>query len=175
MEKGSFTSAEIRSTSVRNQFELLNLIIGGTASVSQEIIDLLKTALVSQGALAALELPERGIIAMSLNTHKAIANKELPGRYESLNDYRKTALEKLKIAERRATEPRRGTQDWYKSEIESKTLKLKQVTDDIAHMSQQLGEVLLLAQKMAQKADQENEFNELRAELLRKFKRHEPT
>lgn len=39
---------------------------------------------------------EAGVVGMSLNTHKAIANKVLEGGYEALNDYRKVAIEKLK-------------------------------------------------------------------------------
>lgn len=174
MKKISLTSSEIKSASVRNQLELLKHIIDDPTSVPKEITDLLRTALLSQGALAALELPERGIVGMSLNTQKAVANNELIGRYEAINEYRKAALEKLKFAERRASVPNRGTLIWYKSEIDSKTVSLKRVTDDVALMSQQLGEVLQLAQKMAHKAGLEAEFNALRAEILRKFKRDEP-
>jgi hypothetical protein len=162
-----------KTVSVKKQFELLELVTVNPESVAKPVRDLLLPALVSQGAFAALELPELGIVSMSLNTHKAIANDVLGGRYEAMNEYRKAALEKLKAAERRAAEPGRGTLSWYKAESEEKTAKLKRVADDIAMMSQQLDEVLRLAHQMAKDAGKETEFNKARGEILRKFKGHD--
>jgi hypothetical protein len=162
--------ARPKSTSVRRQFELLKQAVKTPESVAGSVRDALLSALASQGALAALELPESGIVGMSLNTHKAIADAELEGGYQALNAYRKAALEKLKDIGRRIDQPGRGTIDWYKGELANKTARLDRVANDIALMSQQLDEVLALAQHMAQEAGKEAEFYKRRSELLRKFK-----
>lgn len=169
MTRSSEAPVRPKSTSVRKQYELLKLIVKDPDSVAKPVRDLLLPALVSQSALAALELPEAGIVGMALNTHKAIANEELSGRYEALNDYRKAALEKLKAMERQAAQPGRGTINWYKRERDEKSAQLERIADDIAHMSLQLDEVLKLAQHMAKEAGKEQEFNKRRAEILRKF------
>lgn len=173
MTQRSDARSRPKTTSVRKQFELLKQLTADPSSVADGVREVLLPALASQGALAALELPEMGIVGMSLNTHKAIANDELSGCYEAMNEYRKAALEKLKAAERRVAEPGRGTLNWYKSDAEEKSAKLQRVADDIALMSLQLDEVLKLGQQMAKAAGMEAEFNKMRAEILRKFKRHD--
>ncbi len=173
MTQRSDAQSRPKTTSVKKQFELLKQVISDLNSVASAVRDALLPALVSQGALAALELPEIGIVGMSLNTHKAIANNELSGGYEAINEHRKVALEKLKAAGRRSAAPGRGTLNWYKAEAEDKSAKLQQVADDIALMSLQLDEVLKLGQQMAKDAGKEAEFNKIRAEILRKFKRHD--
>ncbi|WP_075256210.1 hypothetical protein [Herbaspirillum camelliae] len=159
-----------KTASVRKQFELLQHVVKNPGSIAEPLRDALLPALASQGALAALELPEIGIVGMSLNTHKAIADEELLGRYAALNDYRKAALEKLRDIVRHAEKPGRGTIDWYKTELADKTAKLNRVANEIALMSQQLDEVLALAQHFAQEAGLNTEFHKRRSELLRKFK-----
>ncbi|MCX4170310.1 MULTISPECIES: hypothetical protein [Paraburkholderia] len=159
-----------KMASVKKQFELLQQVVKTPESVGGSVRDALLSALASQGALAAFELPEIGIIGMSLNTHKAIADAELQGGYQALNTYRKAALERLRELGRGADQPGRGTIDWYKSELADKAAKLNRVANDIALMSLQLDEVLALAQHMAQEAGKDAEFYKRRAELLRKFK-----
>jgi hypothetical protein len=156
--------------SLKKQLELLQQVVKAPESVPESVRDALRPALTSQGALAVFELPELGIVGMSLNTHKAIADAELQGGYEALNTYRKAALESLKEVVRRADQPGRGTIDWYKGELADKNAKLTRVANDIALMSMQLDEVLALAQEMAQEAGRETEFHKRRSELLRKFK-----
>lgn len=159
-----------KTASVRKQFELLQQLVKAPESLAASLRDALLPALASQGALAALELPEFGIVGMSLNTHKAIADEELQGRYPALNDYRRAALERLRDLDRHTDQPGRGTIEWYKTELADKTAKLNRVADDIALMSLKLDEVLALAQHMAQEAGKEAEFDKRRSELLRKFK-----
>lgn len=170
MERDLEAKIRPKTASVRKQFELLQHVVKAPESIAEPLRDALLPALASQGALAALELPEIGIVGMSLNTHKAIADEELQGRYAVLNDYRKAALKKLKDVGRHPEKSGRGTINWYKTELAYKTAKLNRVANDIAMMSQQLDEVLALAQHMAQEAGLETEFQKRRSELLRKFK-----
>ena len=123
-----------------------------------------------KGDLAAFDYPEAGVVGMSLNTHKAIANKVLEGGYEALNDYRKAPSKSLRNLGRRRRRAGRGTIDWYKNELALKNEQLARVTNDIALMSQRLDEVLVLAQQMAEAAGKQDLFQKRRGELLRKFK-----
>lgn len=159
-----------KSASVRKEFELLRELVRAPESVDEMLRKAISPALSTQGSLAAFESPEFGIVGMSLNTHKAIANNVIDGGYEALNDYRKAALEKLKELERREELPGRGTIDWYKSKLAMKNDQLARVANDIALMSQRLDEVLALAQQMAEAAGKQDEFQKRRGELLRKFK-----
>lgn len=159
-----------KTASVKKLYELLKQVARDPDSVDSPLRGVLLKALTSQGALAALELPDLGIVGMALNTHKAIADAELSGRYEALNDYRKAAREKLKHAEEQAERPGRGTIAWYAGELAEKNAQLTRVGDDIALMSMRLDEVMKLAQHMAKEAGKEAEFNKRRLELLRRFK-----
>ncbi|WP_440965166.1 hypothetical protein ACL58G_03430 [Massilia sp. GER05] len=159
-----------KSESVSKEYQILKDIVRSPESVDENLRQTLLPALSNQGSLAAFEYPKSGIIGMSLNTHKAIANGIIEGGYEALNSYRKAALEKLGELANRKDQPSRGTIDWYKRELAMKNEQLKRVTDDITLMSQRLDEVMAFAQRMAKAAGKENEFQKRRAELLRKFK-----
>lgn len=159
-----------KSASVRKEYELLRSLVRAPESVDEPIRKAITPALSTQGSLAAFELPDAGIVGMSLNTHKAIADNVVEGGYKALNDYRKAALQKLKDLERRYERPGRGTIEWYKGELADKNEKLARVADDIAFMGQRLDEVLALAQQMATAAGVQDEFQKRRGELLRKFK-----
>jgi hypothetical protein len=159
-----------KSASVRKEFELLRDLVRAPESVDEKLREAISPALSTQGRLATFECPESGIVGMSLNTHKAIANNVIDGGYEALNDYRKAALEKLKEFLRREERPGRGTIDWYKNELALKNEQLARVANDIALMSQRHDEVLALAHQMAEAAGKQDEFQKRRGELLRKFK-----
>lgn len=159
-----------KSASVCKEYELLQKIVRAPDSVDETLREAITSALATQGGLAAFEHFDAGIVGMSLNTHKAIAEKVIEGGYETLNDYRRTALRKLKEFERRKECPGRGTIDWYKIALAEKNEKLARVANDIALMSQRLDEVLALAQQMAAAANMLDEFQKQRGELLRKFK-----
>lgn len=163
-----------KSASVRKEYELLRELVRATESVDEKLREAISPALSTQGSLAAFERPESGIVGMSLNTQKAIANNVINGGYEALNDYRKAALEKLKELEKQEERPSRGTIDWYKNELTTKSEQLARVANDIALMSQRLDEVLALAQQMAEAAGKQQEFQKRRGELLRKFKQPTP-
>lgn len=163
------TAFRPKATSVKNQWNLLKQVVAAPSSVEDPIWPILMEALQSQGGLAALEIPERGIVAMSLNTHKALAMQYLDGGYSDLNDYRKAALESMKAFKVRAEKAGRGTLDWYKTELAEKTERLDRVTNDVAQMGQKLDEVLALAHQMAVTAGKETEFMKRRSEIIRKF------
>ena len=165
-------TARPKTVSVRKLFKMLQDVVKNPESIEGPLRAALLTALASQSTLAALCLPEAGIVGMSLNTHKAIANDldELEGGYEALNDYRKAALSKLRDLDRQTQRPGRGTIDWYRKELEDKSEELSRVANDIALMGQKLDDVIALAHEMALAACMETEFYKRRSEILRKFK-----
>lgn len=159
---------------MRKEFELLRNLVRAPELVDAALRRTIEPALSTQGGLAAFEHPDAGIVGMSLNTHKAIAYKVIDGGYETLNDYRKAALLKLKDLENSDERPNRGTIEWYKGELADRNEMLARVADDIALMGQRLDEMLVLAQQMASAAGLEDEFQKRRGELLRKFKTIDP-
>jgi hypothetical protein len=159
-----------KSASVRKEYELLKELAHAPESVNGKLREAISPALSTQGSLAGFECHDCGIVGMSLNTHKAIANNVIDGGYAALNDYRQAALKKLKERKRMDERPGRGTIDWYKNELAMKSKQLAIVVNDIALMSQRLDEVLALAQRMAEAAGKQDEFQKRRGELLRKFK-----
>lgn len=159
-----------KSASVRMEFELLKELVRSPESVDEKLREAICPALSTQGSLAAFEYTESGIVGMSLNTHKAIANNIIAGGYDALNDYRKAALEKLKELQKKGERAGRGTIDWYRDELAAKSEQLSRIANDIALMSQRLDEVLALAEEMAKAAGKQDEFLKRRGELLRKFK-----
>ncbi len=163
-------SPDSKQTSVQRELDLLKQALSDPASILEPVRTVLMSALLSQAGLASLEIPEDGIIRMSLNTHKAIAEQCLAGGYLVLNDHRKAALVALKNATIRAKRSGRGTLDWYKEELAAKSKQLELTTNEIAEMSQRLHETLALAFQMAAAAGKETEFLKRRNELLRKFK-----
>jgi hypothetical protein len=158
-----------KSASVRIEYELLIEIVRAPESLAAALREAISPALSTQGSLAAFTYMESGIVGMSLNTHKAIANNIIAGGYEALNDYRKAALEKLKEFQKRGERAGRGTIAWYKDELAAKNEQLARIADDISLMSLRLDEVVALAQYMAEAAGKQDEFQKRRDELVRKF------
>lgn len=68
----------------------------------------LQLALISQGALAGLSLPESDIFSMSLNTFKGACNEVIDGGYATIDACRKSAAILLQSASNlnSSTEPR---------------------------------------------------------------------
>lgn len=160
-----------KSTSVRKEYELLLTIIRSPESIDKNIRELITLALKSQSSLAAFEHIDSGIIKMSLNTHKSIADSVIEGGYKALNQCRKIAIQKLKKIEQMNELQNRGTIEWYKNELAKKNEKIARIANDIAFMSQRLDEVMTLAQQMAISAGLLDHFQKQQAELLRKFYR----
>lgn len=159
-----------KSASVRKQFEILKVLVQAPESVDEQLREAIGAALLTQGSLANFSYSDAGIVSMSLNTHKAIAERVIDGGYEALNDYRKAAVAKIKDLGKKEERPGRGTIDWFKSELAEKNERLARIANDIALMSQRLDEVLALAQQMAELTGKQDEFYKRRGELLRKFK-----
>lgn len=162
-------ASHTKQLSIKKQLELLKKALGSPNSINELTRNILLPALRSQGAFAALCLPEASIVSMSLNTHKTIADDILVNGYEELNDYRKAAFDRLIAAEETINEPARGTLYWYKDQLERKTKMLDQVANEIVLMTERLDEILKLAADMAITAGREAEFNKRRNELLRKY------
>lgn len=158
-----------KSASIVALHGVLKLLVKTPLEVNEALRLAIIPALATQGSLAAFEHTEAGIVGMSLNTQKAIAKDALAGGYDTLNDYRKAALAKVRELETRESAPGRGTILWHQDELAAKNVELKGVADDIALMSQFLDEVLKLAQDMSVGSGKQAEFKKRRGELLRKF------
>lgn len=158
-----------KSASIVALHGVLKLLVKSPLDVKEALRLAIIPALATQGALAAFEYSEAGIVGMSLNTHKALAKVAVPGGYEALNDYRKAALLKVRELETLESAPRRGTIKWHQDELTAKNVKLNAVANDIALMSQCFDDVFKLAQDMSVGSGKQAEFKKRRGELLRKF------
>lgn len=170
MKKATETVSQPKATSVSNQYDLLAKVVQQPDEIDEALRQSLLVALATQGTLAAFDHLELGIVGMSLNTHKTVADQTIKGGYNALNDYRKAALARLKDLREVQSRPGRGTLDWYKSELAIKTQSLERITNDVALMSKRLDEVMDLAYQMAADSGRLDEFQKRSGELMRKFK-----
>ena len=164
--------AEINSParhSVVAELQLLKECCKASSSIEEPLRALLMDKLKSQGGLASLEWKEKGIVGMSLNTHKSIAGSVLVGGFKTLDSYRKAALTSLQEHLVIFTRPPRGTIAWYKSESESKSAENNALIDEILLLTGRLESVMTFARNLAIKANKSEDFLALQSELLRKF------
>jgi len=155
--------------SVVAELHLLKECCGKTALIEEPLRVLLLDKLTSQGGLASLEWGDRGIITMSLNTHKSAAGDVIVGGFKTLDSYRKAALKSLHEQLVASTRPPRGTIAWYKTESESKSAENNALIDEILLLTGRLEGIMAFARKLAIKANKSEEFLALQSELLRKF------
>lgn len=155
--------------SVVAELWLLKECCTNTPGIEEPLRALLMEKLKSQGGLASLEWKERGIMSMSLNTHKSAAGDVIVGGFKTLDSYRKAALISLHDHLLLFTRPTRGTIAWYKAESESKSVKNEALIDEILLLTGRLERVLGYARNLAIKANKSEEFLALQSELLRRF------
>lgn len=164
--------AELNSparNSVLAELLLLKECCADPTTVDEALRATLLDALKSQGGLAFFEWTARGIVSMSLNTQKNAAGDVIVGGFKTLDSYRKAALNILREHLVAAARPPRGTIDWYKSELQSKSSENAKLVDEIAILTGRLNSVMEYARKLATKANRSEEFLEKQTELLRKF------
>lgn len=155
--------------SVVAELSLLKECCITSSDIDEPLRALLMDKLKSQGGLASLEWKERGIVSMSLNTHKSVAGEVIVGGFKTLDSYRKAALKGLQEHLVVSARPARGTIAWYKTESESKGAENETLIDEILLLTGRLERVMAYARKLAIKANKSEEFLALQSELFRRF------
>lgn len=155
--------------SVVAELSLLKECCTTSADIDEPLRAHLMDKLKSQGGLASLEWKERGIVSMSLNTHKSAAGAVIVGGFNTLDSYRKAALTSLHDRLAVSARPTRGTIAWHKTESESKGAENETLIDEILLLTGKLERVMAYARKLAIKANKSEEFLALQSELLRRF------
>lgn len=133
--------------SVRSLERLLREV-AESSKVTQHHRDLLPF-LRTQGAIASLELNERGLHRIALNTLKRIANDHLVGGFDGLDALRKTCLGKLEPVNN-ATDAETLRPDSKRSlqlKVHELQRRLDLLNEDFAFLSERLG--LLMRQGRA--------------------------
>jgi len=169
---GVVFGAELNSParhSVVAELSLLKECCRTLSDIDEPLRALLMDKLKSQGGLASLEWEKRGIVSMSLNTHKSAAGAVIVGGFNTLDSYRKAALASLHDRLAVSGRPTRGTIAWYKTESESKGAGNEALIDEILLLTGKLERVMAYARKLAIKANKSEEFLALQSELLRRF------
>lgn len=155
--------------SVVAELQLLKECCADSATIDETLRAILLKSLKSQGGLASLELPEKGIVGMSLNTHKSAAISAIVGGFNTLDSYRRAALESLRKHVETLARPNRNTIEWLKKECETREAENAALVDEMVLLTARLNEVMEYARKLAVKAKKSEEFLEKQSELLRKF------
>lgn len=109
----------------------------------------LKEAMQSQGALANYEDPALGLVGMSLNTQKAIA-EQCCGGYAALNALRLAALDAMAKRQSRGEEPCRGTKESLRREGESLAARNALLEHDLGQLTWAFGRLAAYARAQAQ-------------------------
>lgn len=125
-------NTSIKCISVINSFDLLMKIIDEPTLASPMIAEALK----SQGAFAALNLPEYNIIQMSLNSMKTYSNHNSNITWDALNKYREAAKLKYQQHQQLVNKPGRGSRadlamryDEIKADLKQKCNSIIQYID----------------------------------------------
>lgn len=157
--------------SVVAELLLLKECCATSSSIEGPLRAILLDKLKSQGGLASLEWTEKGIVSMSLNTHKSAAGEVIVGGFKTLDLYRKSALKSLQEHVVASTQPPRGTIAWHKKQSESTSAENDALIDEILLLTGRLERIMDFARKLAIEANKTEEFLALQNELLRRFPR----
>lgn len=155
--------------SVVAELQLLKECCADSATIDDSLRATLLESLKSQAGLASLELADKGIVGMSLNTHKSAAASAIVGGFKTLDSYRRAALESLRKHLEASARPNRNTIEWYKNECRTMEAENAALINEMVILSARLNEVMEYARKLASKANKSEEFLKKQSELLRKF------
>lgn len=106
----------------------------------------------SQGALAKLTLPQRGIVATSLNTVKRHSEKWIVGGFDALNVSRELALAAMIRAKSARTAPPRRTKGALIDQLRMLKLEISQVTQDNLLLTGAIGTAIKLMREYSEKS-----------------------
>jgi hypothetical protein len=130
------TNAKVKEDSVRQLLALLDEVAASTIDETFDFLPL--SALHSQGALARLEVAERKIFGMSLNTCKKVADDFLDGGFGRLDEARRIALEQLEHRRRHAAKSARLTKVAMEEQLSDANRRAQLLREDLAHYSRAL-------------------------------------
>jgi hypothetical protein len=99
----------------------------------------------SQSDISKLDIPEKSIIPMSLNTLKAVADEYLDGGWEALDRLRKTALNTVRKASINKGKPSRGSVNDLKSQLEASKKESQNFLNEIGRFADQYKNLLEVA------------------------------
>lgn len=171
MNRQQLRDAVAKKQSLHKEFELIRQLAQTPHVVKEDLRRAAELALATQASLAAFSYPSEGIVSMSLNTHKAVADGVLDNGYAALDAYRRAARQKLKEAPTREGGAKRGTLRWYQDALREKTEEVNRIANSISLMSVCLDEVLRLAHGMAARAGEQDYFRKRVAEVTARFPR----
>ncbi|AXV78219.1 MULTISPECIES: hypothetical protein [Ralstonia solanacearum species complex] len=171
MNQQQLREASAKKHSLHREFELVRQLAQTPHTVNADLRKAAAPALATQASLAAFEYPAEGIVGMSLNTHKAVADEVLDSGYAALDAYRRTARQRLKEVPNQEGVANRGTLLWYQDELKKKTEEVDRIGNSISQMTSCLHDVLRLAQEMAARAGEQDYFRKRVAEVTAKFPR----
>jgi len=155
--------------SVVAELDLLKYCCKDSARIDEGLRALLLSSLSSQGGLASLELVDKKIVSMSLNTHKSAADSVIVGGFKTLDSYRKAAFENLHKHLETLSQPARGTISFYKQKLEEQIAENAALRGDMVVLAARLDETMAYARKLAIDAKKSEEFLEIQSGFLRKF------
>jgi len=155
--------------SVVAELYLLKDCCKDSAGINEELRALLLASLSSQAGLASLELVDKKIVSMSLNTHKSAADSVIVGGFKTLDSYRKAALDSLRKHLVTLSQPARGTIAFYKQKLEEQEAENAALRGEMVILAERLNETMAYARKLAINAKKSEEFLQMQSEFLRKF------
>ena len=155
--------------SVVAELHLLKDCCEDSAGIDEDLRALLLASLSSQGGLASLELFDKKIVSMSLNTHKSAAESVIVGGFKTLDSYRKAALDSLRKRLETLSQPTRGTIAFYKKKLEEQEAENAVLRGEMVVLAARLDETMTYARKLAIGAKKSEEFLEMQSGFLRKF------
>lgn len=155
--------------SVVAELHLLKDCCKDSAEIEDELRALLLASLSSQGGLASLELVDKKIVSMSLNTHKSAADSVIVGGFRTLDSYRKAALDSLRKHLETLSQPARGTITFYKQKLEEQEMENAALRGEMVVLAARLNETMDYARKLAIDAKKSEEFLQMQSAFLRKF------
>ena len=137
------------STSVKNLHALLIKVHAAPEEYRAD--EKLRSALLTQGALAKLDYSNPLITPMALNTLKSVANDVIDGGYRTVEACRLSALELLALLPSPSSRGPR-TKDGLKSRTEFLEKQVAQYEEDLFHLSKAFWRSITEMRSLAQKS-----------------------
>lgn len=156
------TSRQRREASVKAVVVILERVVAKDPEFSPTTE--LKEALRSQGALARHADESLGLVAMSLNTQKVIAD-ECCGGYEKLDGLRIAAIGALEAMQAKQAEPNRGTKEALQQKIDELIVRATLLEQDLGQLTWAFGRIVNYARSQAQELNDPHAMTRFKKEL----------
>ena len=149
-DRARTTARQGREASVRALVAALEAIVASRFEgvVPGELLE----AMGSQGALARYNNADLGLVAMSLNTQKAIAD-QCCGGYQKLDALRVGALAALQTRAAKEKQPSKGTKEGLKLDNDALEQRISVLEQDLGQLTWAFGRLAAYARSQAQEID----------------------